>query len=101
MRLFAEACLFVSMGLLLLSLFMLERNLRVHRFRGELLSRIHEACLADFDRGIYDWQWRYREFDRVSYNRMMMSIKRLTAVAWFDDTRFLYPMSHIEGGASL
>jgi hypothetical protein len=50
----------------LLMVWWFRRNERVYHFRMDLIDRIHQANQTV--RG--EWEWRYEEFNRVSYDRM-------------------------------
>ncbi len=72
-------------------LYLMVRNRRVLRFRAGILARTSAAAKADIAAGRYEWQWRYREFERVPYGRMVISVRRLREENYWTDTRFLDP----------
>ena len=46
------------------------RNSRVFKYRMELIDKLSEAAKKDIDAGL-DPQWRYAEFNKVTYNEMV------------------------------
>lgn len=66
--------LFVLMGV---SVYALIRNEQVHTYRINIIKRIHDAALEDIRNGNYDYDWRWGEYNDVSYSRMLMSFGSL------------------------
>lgn len=62
------------------------RNGRVYRARTDLLARISKAAEVDISNG-HSWQWRYREYDSVSYERMVLHFWR-DPLSLYDDLSF-------------
>lgn len=69
---------------------MLVQNERVHAFRRGYIDRVYAAGRADMARGIADPSWRWEEFDRVPYARMVWQFWRPLA-SFYPDKRFLEP----------
>jgi hypothetical protein len=65
--------------------YMLYRTEEVYRFRREIILNIPEVA---------DFQWRFAEFDKVSYTDMMyknLGFSTLTLETFWDDLSFLDP----------
>ena len=68
---------------ILLGVILLIRNHFVYEYRKELLNKISE-------RNGYsaDWEWRYDEFEKISYNEMVFKFwKPLTS--FYDEDKIL------------
>lgn len=46
------------------------RNIRVFKYRGELLALLSAAAKDDAEKG-KQWMWRYEYYDTCTYNEMM------------------------------
>lgn len=55
---------------LVVAIVLMIRNDCTYRYRTQLLKRVSEAAQKDIGYG-RDWEWRYEEFNRVTYERMM------------------------------
>lgn len=81
--LLVSSCLLCAVGI-----FMLFRNNRVYHARRRLLESIHEAVGRDIEeRSAY--KWRYDEFDKVSYDRMVRSWRKPESM--YDNLDFADP----------
>ena len=64
------------------------RTNMVAKFRLNILDITYECAKHDAENGL-DWQWRYKAFESVSFDRMVWSFKRLTPENYYQDTTFL------------
>lgn len=69
--------------------YLMLRNSAVHRFRLGLIAKVSQAAQADITAGDFNWQWRYTAFESVSYDRMILSVRRLRPENYYADTAFL------------
>jgi hypothetical protein len=83
---------FVSVlsAVLLAAIYVSIRNWRVLEFRVGLIRQVSKAAQDDIDAGDFNWQWRYDAIEVVSYERMLLSFKRLTAENYYADRSFLW-----------
>ena len=66
----------VACGVLILAtLAGMVRNSMVFRYRQRLLVQVFDAIAKDINEG-NDWVWRYRAFDAVSYDKMVLQFWR-------------------------
>jgi hypothetical protein len=80
-----------------LCLVVMRRNSRVHAYRMRLLGDLHEAALADIATG-RPWEWRYRAFEAVSYDRMVLTFWR-PLTSFYRDRSFTDPgATPVNGG---
>jgi hypothetical protein len=70
--------LYLSLGIVVVPLlgsvaclFLLHRIGLVHAESLRVLDLIHDAASQDIGEGIYAFEWRYEEFDKVSFSRML------------------------------
>jgi hypothetical protein len=56
--------------------FMIVRNSRVHVYRREMIEHISTVCLREIHSGLSYSEWRWREFDAVSYDAMLWCVWR-------------------------
>ena len=74
--------------ILLFSIYILFKNEQVGKFRIKLINKIKEGAKEDIKNN-KDWKWRYKEFDKVNYNKMIYSFKKLKPENFWDDISFL------------
>lgn len=75
---------------LLAALYVSRRNWQVLEFRIGLIRQVSNAAQDDINAGDFDWRWRYDAIEAVSYERMLLSFKRLTAENYYADRSFLW-----------
>lgn len=63
------------------------RNNRVAAFRRELLLQVSDAATDDIAKG-REWHWRYEEYEKVTYNQMVLSFKPLTVESFYQSRMF-------------
>jgi len=80
--------LFIITVLLLIPFYFLWRNGKTHNFQLELLKKISESAEDDI-RNNKDWKWRYKEFNKVSYNKILYSFKGFKPENYWNDLSFL------------
>ncbi len=65
--------------------FMMIRNERVFRYREKIRRKIGIAIDEDFARGDWKhWEWRWAEFDRISYDQMVTQFWKPLDSFWKD-----------------
>jgi hypothetical protein len=74
-------------GSMLFSVLMLRRNKVVAAYRRELLDRVANAGRDDINNG-RRWEWRYAEYESVSYEEMMRCFWVSDLDDFYDDMRF-------------
>ena len=90
MTLFFVGLLASGVFWLLFGGFVMLRNTRVFQYRMNLINRIAEAnqrdlrCSRDIDG---DYMWRWREYEAVSHERMVYSLRRLDSFYSRDPAR--------------
>ena len=52
------------------------RNCAVYAFRTDLIEEIHHCNSEEISQGRSGYDWRWRDFDVVSYDRMMVQFWR-------------------------
>jgi hypothetical protein len=65
------------------------RNDQVYRYRTTLIVKVSEAAEKDALAGA-EWMWRFNEFDRVGYQRMMWQFWR-SLDSFYPDKSFARP----------
>ena len=62
----------ITMGIVIYFFLMaLVRNYQVYKEQLRVIDVIHGLSNLDIDRGD-DWEWRYDEFNAMSYNKMLL-----------------------------
>lgn len=81
---------FVAPGIILtFSIFMMIRTFRVHAFLTSVLEIVSIKGQEDIDAG-RNWEWRYEELDKVSFDSMMVRFwKPLKVKSFWKDDSFL------------
>lgn len=52
-------------------LYFMYRNTQVYKVRKEILQKILDISLREIERKIYSYNWRIKEFEKVSYDEML------------------------------
>lgn len=60
--------------LAILAIYFLLRNHKVYKYRMDLLGRISAKAKEDIDNQRYDFQWRFDELNKISYEKMLYTI---------------------------
>lgn len=74
--------------LCLLNCYFMFRNNKVYSLRTGMLELINYAVQEDIKAG-REWEWRYKEFRKVSYWKMLYSFKDLNIVTYYKNPSFL------------
>ena len=81
--------LYVVMGVLLaVAVLISYRNPRVFSCQVAMLRQIRLAATVDIF-AESPWEWGYEEYDRVSYWKMLFSVKPIKPESYYDDLSFL------------
>jgi hypothetical protein len=81
--------LIVSLILLVFCFFIWFRNFKVRSFMLGILDDIHILACHEVEKNS-EWRWRYVEFEKVSYERILFSFwKPLKVEKFWKDISFL------------
>ncbi|HLN19156.1 MAG TPA: hypothetical protein VK255_03230 [Patescibacteria group bacterium] len=64
------------------------RNFMVHNFLMDVLEVVKEKSEEDIRSG-KDYEWRYEELKKVSYDDVLYSFKRLKVKNYWKDDKFI------------
>ena len=78
---------YLPLFLIFFASFLAYRDNRVSKYKRILMARIFELTRTD---PLNDWEWRWQEFDRVSYYEMMFKFWKPVG-SFYQDRSFLKP----------
>jgi hypothetical protein len=61
--------------------FLFYRNNKVFKLRQGIIEKIYDHI---------DYEWRVEEFHKVSYNKMVLSFRRIRPESFYKDVSFIY-----------
>lgn len=80
----------VVLGVVLLISIISYRNTKILHFRLALLNTLSNLNQYDIGKGLHPADWRYQEFDSVTYDEMLLKFWiPLKPERWYKDTSFL------------
>lgn len=85
-----DAALAFAVTVILTGVVLLWRNNVVYDYRMNMIDEIYNAAYADIRRGLFENDWRWDTFERVSYIRMVFMFWR-PCDSFYPDRSFIAP----------